>query len=39
MKICFYTHVMPDPYQGGVERVAYNLCNWFKSNDIIVYHL
>lgn len=38
MKICFFTHYMPNPLIGGVERVTYNLSNGFRKVGIEVYH-
>lgn len=39
MNICFYTHRLPNPNIGGVERVTYNLCNYFKKIGLGVYNL
>jgi len=39
MNICFYTHSKPVPEIGGVERVTYNLCNYFKKSGLGVYNL
>lgn len=37
--VCFYTHSLPNPLIGGVERVTYNLSNTFRANNIRVYNL
>lgn len=37
--VCFYTHSLPNPLIGGVERVTYNLTNIFRANNIRVYNL
>ena len=39
MDICFFTHYLPNPYIGEVERVTYNLTQYFKENGINVYFL
>lgn len=39
MNICFYTHSKPIPEIGGVERVTYNLCNYFKRIGLGVFNL
>lgn len=39
MKICFYTHISPNPQLGGVERVTYNLSKFFDGKGIEVYNL
>ncbi|MDE6332637.1 MAG: glycosyltransferase [Muribaculaceae bacterium] len=39
MNICFYTHAMPVPTIGGVERVTYNLCRAFRDRGLNVFNL
>lgn len=39
MNICFFTHYKPNPQIGGVERVTYNLSNYFRKLGIEVYNL
>ncbi len=39
MNICFFTHSKPVPKIGGVERVTYNLCNYFKKTGLGIYSL
>jgi len=39
MNICFFTHFIPNPQIGGVERVTYNLCNYFRKLGLEVYNL
>lgn len=39
LKVCFYTHNLPNPLIGGVERVTYNLTNAFRAHNIRVYNL
>lgn len=39
MNICFYTNNYPHPYSGGVERVTYNLSNYFKLQGLNVFNI
>lgn len=39
MNICFYTLLPPDPRAGGVERVTYNLTEYFRKIGIGVFNL
>ena len=38
-RICFYTHFMPNPLIGGVERVTYNLSQAFRQRGYVVFHI
>lgn len=39
MNICFYTYMLPNPVLGGVERVTYNLSEYFRQKGISVFNL
>lgn len=39
MNICYYVHSLPNPLIGGVERVTYNLAQYFSKHEHQIYYL